>query len=733
MPKFPHYQQLDAMDCGPSCLRMISKFYGKYFPIETLREKCFLTREGVSLLGISDAAESIGFRTEGVKLSYDQLKNDMHLPCIAHWRQDHFIVIYKIKKNKIYVADPEAGLLEYTREEFLKHWTGTIEEGESVGICLSLQPTPAFYKNKTIKDERFSTRNFAFLLSYLRPYKPVIFQLLLGVIVGGLLQILFPFLFQAIIDYGVIIPNLSFIYVVLFAMIVLMAGRISVEFIRNWIILHLGTRVNIFLISDFLMKLMRLPLSFFDSKLTGDIIQRINDHKRIEVFLTQTTLNVFYSVITLAILSVVLLLFSVKIFLVFIIGSTLYVLWVVSFMKFRRDLENKKFAQLSRNQSNIIQLISGMQDIKLNNCEKQKRWEWEAIQAQLFRVNIKGLSLFQKQRLGGFFFNEIKDILIIFISAILTYRGNMSLGTLVAVSYVIGQLAGPLEQLIGFMHNTQDAKISLERLAEIHNKDDEEPEEVDYMTELLHTVDLRIDKVSFQYEGPRSPFVLNEISFTIPKNKITAIVGASGSGKTTLIKLLLGFYRPVSGNIYAGDYLLQNISQKYWRNKCGVVLQDGFIFSDTLAKNISISDEKTHKEKLFYAGKTAKIDNILETLPLGYNTKIGQEGHGLSHGQKQRILIARAVYKDPDYIFLDEATNALDANTEREIMTNLNAFFEGRTVVVVAHRLSTVKSADQIIVLDKGKIVESGNHASLTKKRGQYYHLVKNQLELGNS
>jgi len=421
-----------------------------------------------------------------------------------------------------------------------------------------------------------------------------------------------------------------------------------------------------------------------------------------------------------------------KIFVVFLFGSILYALWVIIFMKKRKELDYKRFAQMADNQSNVIQLITGMQEIKLNNCEKQKRWEWERIQARLFKVSVKSLALNQYQQAGSMFINELKNIIISFMAAAAVIHGEMTLGMMMAVQYIIGQLNSPIAQLIGFMQSAQDAKISLERLSEIHEKEDEEKLEDPKLNLLPAKKNIVIEKLSFQYEGPHSEMVLNNIELKIPEKKITAIVGSSGSGKTTLIKLLLGFYAPIKGEITIGDTGLENFSQRMWRSTCGVVMQDGYIFSDTIAKNIAVSEEIVDKEKLLNAVKAANIQDFIETLPLSYNTKIGQDGHGLSQGQKQRILIARAVYKNPEFIFLDEATNALDANNERVIMDNLNEFFKGRTVVVVAHRLSTVKNADQIVVLEKGKIVESGNHQELTKKRGAYYELVKNQLELGN-
>jgi len=731
---FPFFKQLDAMDCGPSCLRMIAKFYGKNYSLQTLRDKSYITREGVSMLGISDAAEAIGFRSMGVRITFEQLLNEAPLPFIAHWNQNHFIVVYKITKKRsgqifVHVSDPARGLIKFTKEEFLSGWATTKDDGENKGLCLLLETTPDFYQ---AEDEKINKSGFKFLFSYLRPYKNIITQLFLGLLLGSLLQLIFPFLTQSIVDKGINTQDLNFVTLIIIAQLVLIFSRTIVEFIRSWILLHLGTRTNISLISDFLIKLMKLPVSFFDTKMIGDLIQRIGDHKRIESFLTSSTLNILFSFINLIIFGIVLLYYSINIFLVFLVGSALYTAWVYLFMKKRREIDNRRFAQMADNQSNVIQLITGMQEIKLNNCEKQKRWEWENIQSRLFKVNMASLSLNQYQQAGGVFINEVKNVIITFIAAKSVIDGNMTLGMMLAVQYIAGQLNSPIAQMISFLQSTQDAKISLERLGEIHNKQDEESDEDPKIDILPEQRDLNIEKVFFQYEGPHSPFVLDNIDLNIPEKKITAIVGTSGSGKTTLIKLLLGFYNPTKGKINLGDLYLNNVSNRMWRDKCGVVMQDGFIFSDSIANNIAVSDEYPDRAKLLHAVKVANIQEHIESLPLGYNTKIGQNGVGLSQGQKQRILIARAVYKNPEFIFFDEATNALDANNEKIIMENLDEFFKGKTVVVVAHRLSTVKNADQIVVIEKGKIVEKGTHTQLSKKKGAYYELVKNQLELGS-
>lgn len=727
---FPHFRQLDTMDCGPTCLRIIAKHYGKNYTLQTLRDKSYITREGVSLLGISDAAESIGFRTLAAKIPFEKLKEEAPTPFIAHWRQQHFVVVYGFKKDKVLVSDPAHGLLKFTKKEFLDGWLSDKDKDEETGVILLLETTPDFYHID--EDEKIDKTGFSFLFQYLTPYRRYIIQLFLGLLLGSVLQLIFPFLTQSIVDVGINNQDINFVTLILIAQLVLFISRTSVEFIRGWILLHLGTRINISLISDFLIKLMKLPVSFFDTKMIGDLLQRIGDHKRIETFLTSSTLNILFSFVNLIIFALVLAYYNLQIFIIFLTGSGLYVFWILIFMKKRRELDYKRFDQMSSNQSSLIQLITGMQEIKLNNSEKQKRWEWERIQAKLFKVGIKGLALNQYQQAGSTFINEIKNIFISFLAAKAVIDGDITLGMMLAIQYIIGQLDAPINQLVGFIHSLQDAKISLERLGEIHNKEDEENDTKSKITIFPEDQSINLDHVSFQYEGPHSELVLKDISMVVPEGKITAIVGASGSGKTTLLKLLLKFYEPVEGEIRLGDISLSNFSNRLWRSKCGAVLQDGFIFSDTIANNIAISDDYVDKEKLQYAVKTANIQDFVEALPLGYNTKIGNDGHGLSQGQKQRLLIARAVYKNPEYLYFDEATNALDANNEKVIMENLDRFFEGRTVVVVAHRLSTVKNADQILVLNRGVITERGTHIELTKKRGEYYNLVKNQLELGN-
>ncbi|WP_419700262.1 peptidase domain-containing ABC transporter [Mucilaginibacter sp. NFX135] len=722
---FPFYKQPDQMDCGPTCLRMVAKHYGRNFTVQTLRRLCEINKEGVSLLGISDAAEKIGFRSIGVKLNTAQLK-EAELPCILHWRQNHFVVLYKIKNHKYYLADPAAGLITLSEEDFKRNWESDAESLE--GIALLLSPTPQFYEQE---DEKGNEVRWSFLLRYLITYRKLVIQLLFGLGIGSLLQLITPFLTQSIVDIGINTRNLNFIYIILFAQTALIIGRVSVDFIRSWILLHISTRVNVSILTDFLIKLMKLPMSFFDTKMTGDILQRMSDQKRIESFLTGSTLSTLFSMFNLLVFSIVLAYYHATIFFVFAVSSVIYTAWIVIFLKRRRALNYKSFEISAKNQSSIVQLINGMQEIKLNNCEQQKRWEWEHIQARLFKFSVKTLALNQYQQGGATFINEGKNILITFLSAQAVITGNLTLGAMVAVQYIVGQLSSPIEQLLGFIQGFQDAKISLERLNEIHQMDDEEPVDKEWSHSLPENKSLSINNLTFRYPGAGNEPVLENIDMVIPQGKTTAIVGMSGSGKTTILKLLLRFYEPQKGDIKVGGQQIGNIGFKTWRSGCGVVMQDGFIFSDTIERNIAVGDDYPDKAKLRHAIKIANIQDFIDGLPLGLNTKIGAEGNGISQGQRQRMLIARAVYKDPHYIFFDEATNALDANNERVIMDNLDEFFEGRTVVIVAHRLSTVSNADNIIVLDKGRIIEQGTHHELTALKGDYYKLVKNQLELG--
>jgi len=707
---------------------MVARHYGKHFTLQTLREKSHLSREGVSMLGIARAAEMIGMQTMGVSITWDRLKEEAPLPVIVHWQQNHFVVVFKIRKDKVYVADPAFGHTVYSREEFLKGWLSSREEGEAKGSALLVQPTPDFLNQE---DEPVKKTGFRYLFRYLTPYRRYVYHLLLGVIIGSIILFLLPFLFQAMVDFGITNQDLHFIYLVLLFQFVLIISQMGIDFIRRWILLHLSTRVNISLISDFLSKLMKLPVSFFDTKLTGDILQRIGDHRRIETFMTTSSLTILFSMVNLVVFAVILAIYSFKILLIFLAGGLLYFLWIYIFMKRRRTLDQKYFSKMAENQSKLIQIIHGIREIKLNNAERTSQWDWKNIQAGLFRVNMKSLSLNQYQEAGGVFINETKNILINVTAAIAVLNGNLTLGTLLAISYILGQLNGPIEQMISFFHRAQDAKISLERLGEIHDSEDEYQRETGVT--VLPSIDkLVVSDLEFTYPGAIQRNVLENINLTLKKDTVTAVVGVSGSGKTTLLKLLLGFYPPAKGDIRAGDMNLQMMSPDLWRSQCGVVMQDGYIFSDTIARNIAMGELDIKVDQLLYAAKMACVDDFIDQLPLGYNTLIGQEGLTLSGGEGQRILIARAIYKNPGFLFLDEGTSALDAQNEKRIMDNLQLVFRGKTVLVIAHRLSTVKNADQIIVLDKGKIVEEGKHNHLIAKKGHYFNLVRNQLELGN-
>ncbi|HSN61814.1 MAG TPA: peptidase domain-containing ABC transporter [Ferruginibacter sp.] len=791
------FQQRNQMDCGPTSLYMVSKYHGRNFNIEKLRELTEIGKEGVNILGISDAAEKIGYRTHAMQLNIKEL-NEVPLPCILHWGQNHFVVLYKIKKQHYFVADPGRGLLKYQQKEFEQKWISSNQSsGQSsqylpptlvgTGIALLLEPTPSFYNNIYNEDYIEERRkNFSNIIKYLYPYKKLIVQLVLGLLLGSLLQLVFPFLTQSIVDTGINTGNLHFIYIILFAQLALFAGRLSVDFIKSWILYHISSRINISILTDFLIKLMKLPVSYFDSKKTGDIMQRMNDHQRIQSFLTGTSLTTLFSLFNLVIFSVVLGMYNGSIFFIFVAASILYILWILIFLKKRKQLDYKQFDIAAAEQSKTMEIVQGMQEIKLHGCEKQKRWQWERLQARTFKLGMKGLALNQWQQTGAFFINEGKNIVITFLSAKAVIDGQMTLGGMIAIQYIIGQLNSPIEQMISFVQSWQLAKISLDRLNEIHELRDEEDafpissegggnggersgnvlsisigggrngEELS--RELPTNKSIELANVSFTYPGAGNEPVLRNISLLIAEGKTTAIVGTSGSGKTTLLKLLLKFYENYKGDIKIGathslssslrlsayppppgelegagaGVGLQHLSHRSWRQHIGVVMQESFIFSDSIAANIAVGDENIDSVKLKEAARVANILEFIESLPLGFYTKIGAEGIGVSAGQKQRILIARAVYKNPDYIIFDEATNSLDANNETIIMKNLKVFFKNKTVIVVAHRLSTVKNADQIVVLHNGIITECGTHTELTNLRGEYYTLVKNQLELGD-
>ena len=734
---FPIFTQHDAMECGPTCLRMVAAYYGRTYSLERLREMCYIHRDGVSLLGIAEAAEQLGMRTTGVKVTLQQLVDEVPLPCIVHWNQEHFVVLYGTQKTKqgtvFQVADPVGQRIEYTEKEFVGCWASDTEEGQPAGIALILEPTPDFYRDDLVDDTSDRTarkRSLQLLLSYLKPYKRLIVQLFIGLGVVSLLQLILPFLTQAVVDFGISRQDLGFIYLVLIAQLMLTVGSTTVDFIQSWILLHISTRVNLSLLSDYLAKLMRLPFSYFDTRMTGDILQRIGDHTRIETFLTGSSLSLVLSLFNIVIYGVVIFIYDWRIFLTFFLGSVLYVAWVLLFMRRRAQLDTKMFAQNSANQSKLVQLIHGIQEIKLNTCEQQKRWEWERVQARIFRLNTKGLALAQYQESGATLINEVKNLVVTALVAMFVLQGDMTLGMMMSVQYIIGSLNGPVNQLVEFIRRYQDARLSMERLQEVYEKEDEVAPGRQLIGEVNPESDITIKNLTFRYDKLNETPTLDNINVTIPHGKTTAIVGLSGSGKTTLLKMILGFYQPDAGEVIVGSSNLENYDKRKWRKHCGVVMQDGFIYSDTIARNIAAGYDTIDTDRLAQAARVAEIDSYIRRLPLTYNTKIGAEGNGLSQGQKQRILIARAVYKNPDYVFFDEATNSLDANNEHSIIQNLEGFLQGRTSVIIAHRLSTVVGADNILVMSEGRIVESGTHAQLLAQRGIYYELVKNQLNV---
>ena len=731
---FPIVIQHDSMQCGIACLQMVCKYFGREYSSYSLSKLCFATTEGVSLLSINDVANILGLHTLCAKTTTERLAA-APLPCILHWNQNHFVVLYKVKKEKkFYIADPGKGLVVYNLDEFKQHWISTKSKGEDKGIAMFLETTPAFFTYYKIQNEVNvkEKRSFRFLFGYVKKYRKYFGQIILGLVVGSLLQLALPFLTQSIVDVGIKNQNIGFVWLILLGQLMLTVSRTAIDYIRRWLLLHISLRINISLVSDFFVKLLKLPMSFFDTKLMGDLIQRMSDHSRVNNFLTQQTLSITFAMLTFVVFSVVLFFYSKLVFAIFLLGSILYGGWMTLFLKRRKILDYELFEQQAINNDKTYEFITSMQEIKLQDCEQRRRWEWEDTQADLFGVQMKSLKLQQTQEAGSIFINEVKNIIITVVAATAVIHGQMTLGMMLAVQYIIGQLNSPVEQLMNFFYSLQDVKISLERINEIHQMDDENGKEG-----LLTSIEdknegIDIKNIMFKYDPHALRKTIDDVSIRIPQGKVTAIVGASGSGKTTLIRLMLGYYPVLEGKINIGNTDINKLNKKWWRRQCGVVMQDGVIFSESIARNIAVDDGDIDKERLLKAAEIACIKDYVMALPLKFNTKIGRDGVGLSQGQKQRILIARAVYKNPDYIFLDEATNSLDANNERSIVENLDKFYKGKTVVIVAHRLSTVKNADQIVVIDHGKVVEIGNHESLTAKRGAYYNLVKNQLELGN-
>ena len=733
MNNFKVERQHDCMQCGIACLQMICNYYGKEYSLDSLSKICFATTEGVSMLGISETATSLGFHVVNVKCTVKTL-TEVSLPSILHWNQNHFVVLYRVKnEKKFYIADPGKGLVTYSLEEFKKHWISTNSNGQDKGIAMFLETTPTFFTHQMEDKKKISgKRSFHFLFGYVKKYRKYFGQVILGLIVGSLSQLVLPFLTQSIVDVGIKNQDIGFVWLILLGQLMLTISRTAIDFIRRWLLLHISLRINISLVSDFFIKLLKLPMSFFDTKLMGDLMQRMNDHSRVNNFLTQQTLNITFAMLTFVVFSVVLFFYNKLVFAIFLLGSILYGVWMTLFLKRRKLLDYELFEQQAINNNKTYEFITTIQESKLQDCEQRRRWEWEDTQADLFGVQMKSLKLQQTQEAGSIFINEVKNIIITVVAATAVIHGQMTLGMMLAVQYIIGQLNSPVEQLMNFFYSLQDVKISLERINEIHQMDDENGKEG-----LLTSIEdknegIDIKNIMFKYDPHALRKTIDDVNIHIPQGKVTAIVGASGSGKTTLIRLMLGYYLVLEGQINIGNTDINKLNKKWWRRQCGVVMQEGVIFSESIARNIAVDDGDIDKERLLKAAEIACIKDYVMALPLKFNTKIGRDGVGLSQGQKQRILIARAVYKNPDYIFLDEATNSLDANNERSIVENLDKFYKGKTVVIVAHRLSTVKNADQIVVIDHGNVVEVGNHESLTAKRGAYYNLVKNQLELGN-
>lgn len=725
---FPFVRQYDAMDCGPACISMIALSHGKRLSLETIRKRAWITREGVSFLGLRSAAESIGFKAAGVKIPFSRFLDGAPLPCIVHWRQNHFIVVNRISSRNVWVSDPAIGRLKMSHEEFLQGWLPSDSGEVPAGLALLLEPGPSF---AGLQDDPPPKGGFEFLLPYLKPYRRQIVMLILGLLLSGGIQLLFPFMTQAIIDRGIEGRDIKFIWLILAGQLALTLGRLAVEFTRGWLLLHAGSRLNISIVSDFLARLMGLPIAYFDTKLNGDILQRIDDNSRIESYLTSSSLAILFSLFNFIVFGVVLGIYSMKVLLVFLTGTALYILYVTLFMPARERLDNIRFMQMAEAGNRMINIVNGMQEIKLAGNEASNRREWEKMQKEIYATRVRGLRIMQFQTAGGTLLHESVNIIITVISATLVINGTLTLGMMLAVQFITGQLNGPVSQIVNFMRSTQDAQISLGRLAEVHAMEPEEAEDRVGKSEMPEKSDIHIKNLSFRYEGPGSPWVLRNLDLVIPAGKITAVVGESGSGKTTLLKMLLGYYPPAEGTITVGGIGLEGISISSMRRNTGAVMQEGYIFPDTILGNIAPGEDYPDPARVAEAVKVASLSQLLEGLPSGLQTRVGQGGHGLSQGQRQRILIARVVYKQPSLLLLDEATSALDASNERLIVENLEDFYLGRTVVIVAHRLSTVRHADRIVVLENGRVTESGAHSDLAARKGTYYRLIKDQLELG--
>ena len=737
MRKYPFSRQMDLMDCGPACLKMVGAYYCRYLDFSEVRDLCYANKTGVSLLGIYSAARELGFRSSAVKTNFENLVTGGIFPCIVFWKQRHFVVVYKVKARKtkkgwkgyVVVGDPAFGIIRYTLGEFREGWE-TEEENGKKGIALLLVPAAGWQETSTVDREKGF--GMFYFRKYVRPHTQLLVKVIAGMGVGLVIQLIFPFITQAVVDVGIGNRDLNFVMLLLLAQLMLSLSMLAVDFIRNRILLRVTTRVNIDLVADFITKMLRLPIRFFDSKNMGDILQRMDDHQRIQSFFTVSTVEMLFSFLGFLVFSSVLGYYNLYILLFFLLGHAVYVGWVLLFLRKRRELDFRRFDEAAKHQSNVIQIIEGAEAIKLNGCEKKMRQRWEDIQAELFRISIKGLSLEQVQNAGAFFISNAVNICLFVYAAQLVITDTITLGMMMSLTYIIGQLKAPVQNFIGVIHGYQDARLSMERLREVHlRKDEDELNEGKQKTLPLADKNIRIEHLSFSYLGPDAVPILRDLNLCFEYNKTTAIVGESGSGKTTLVKLLLGYYRPQQGRIRVGETDLQDINSYVWRKRCAAVMQEGFLFSDTIAQNIGIKDEEIDEDRLHYAGRLADIDEFIERLPKKYDTQIGKEGNGLSQGQKQRILIARAIYREPEFLFFDEATNALDTSTEKRVQENLNVFFKGRTVVVVAHRLSTVKKADKIVVLRNGMVAEEGKHEELVARKGYYYELVRNQIELG--
>lgn len=731
--KYRVIMQHDSMQCGAACLLSVCHFYGRSgMSLEQMTEMCGVGRDGVSIYDLNKAARRLGFETLCAKLTLSDLL-DITLPCILFWNASHFVVLFEARGGRYVIGDPALGVVERSEAEVSQAWLAADDDdGVLRGVVLGLSPTDDFSCGGDCGVQSLSLRkSLPSLWTYVRPHRWCIAQLAAGLAFGCVVQLILPFLSQAVVDVGVGLRDVGSLWTLVIAQMALMLGRAAAGFVRSWILLRIGTRVNIAMVSDFLAKLMRLPMTFFDKKLTGDILQRMGDYSRVRDFFTSQALDALFALSSVAVFAFVLGCYSLRLFAVFLVGSLAHAAWLSFFMRRRRVLDYELFRRQALCSNKTLECVSSLHEVKLQGCGARRRAEWEASQEALVSTQAQSLALSQRQEAGSVVIAEGKNIVMTLCSATAVMSGDMTMGMMLATQFIAGQLVSPIERLTRFAYAAQDVRVSLERILSVSRMPDEDdgrnasPVDVDWR------LGVEFRHVSFAYSPSECGHpAVDDVSLYFPSGKVTAIVGASGSGKSTLIKLLLGFFEPQEGDVSVGGVELSSLPMEWWRGQCGIVMQDGVIFSDSVARNIAMADDEPDMRRVREAARLACADGFISDLHAAFETKIGAEGQQLSKGQAQRILLARAVYRNPSLLILDEATNSLDTVSERRIVDNLASFCAGRTTIVIAHRLSTVRNADNIIVMSGGRVVERGTHNELAKLHGYYYELIKNQLDI---